>query len=77
MNLVRDCVIQSLIFVCAPWARSNGYESRTHPGSGKCIAEQQAILTALDIMNDGNDWIVGVCCELCFRENVSCQMVGL
>ena len=27
--------------VCAPWARSNGCKSRTCPGSGKCIAEQQ------------------------------------
>ena len=29
------------LFVCAPWARSNGCKSRTRPDSGKCIAEQQ------------------------------------
>ena len=29
------------LFVCAPWARSNGCKSRTCPDSGKCIAEQQ------------------------------------
>ena len=33
-----------LFFVCAPWARSNGCKSRTCPGSGKCIAEQQGCL---------------------------------
>ena len=34
----------NLFFVCAPWARSNGCKSRTCPGSGKCIAEQQGCL---------------------------------
>ena len=33
-----------VFFVCAPWARSNGCKSRTCPGSGKCIAEQQGCL---------------------------------
>ena len=32
-------------------AHSNGCKSRTRPDSGKCIAAQQAILTALDMMN--------------------------
>lgn len=31
---------QEVVFVCAPWARSNGCKSRTRPDSGKCIAEQ-------------------------------------
>ena len=34
-------VLVFLLFVCAPWARSNGCKSRTRPDSGKCIAEQQ------------------------------------
>ncbi len=33
----------SLFFVCAPWARSNGCKSRTHPGSGKCIAKSKGV----------------------------------
>lgn len=33
------------IFVCAPWARSNGCKSQTHLGSGKCIAEIQVLKT--------------------------------
>jgi len=34
-----------LFFVCAPWARYNECKSRTHPDSGKCIAEQQGCLS--------------------------------
>ena len=34
-------IFAMLLLVCAPWARSNGCKSRTCPGSGKCIAEQQ------------------------------------
>ena len=41
---VKEIWLPQVIFlslVCAPWARSNGWKSRTRPDSGKCIAEQQ------------------------------------
>ena len=42
MALNLSCrLVRQLFLVCAPWARSNGCKSRTHPDSGKCIAEQQ------------------------------------
>ena len=40
---------QEVVFVCAPWARSNGCQSRTCPESGKCIAEQQGESNQHDI----------------------------
>ena len=39
-----NSLFEAVFFVCAPWARSNGCKSRTCPGSGKCIAEQQGCL---------------------------------